>query len=107
MLFSSTIDDMSFHDPVNHVPLYKGGVSQVLKPEDIYFKVGELIKIKFCTIDKYSFSFWNTYQLETINAINPFASSSVNIESNIEGDGLGIWSGQGVTYYLFYINMPH
>ena len=63
-----------------------------------YFEVGDTIVVKLCTMDDASFAFWSTYQEEVMNAANPFASSMNNLETNIAGDGLGIWAGYGVSY---------
>ncbi|MCA1747912.1 MAG: DUF4249 domain-containing protein, partial [Bacteroidales bacterium] len=62
-----------------------------------YFETGDTILVKLCTMDEASFAFWSTYQEEVMNAANPFASSMSNLETNIVGDGLGVWAGYGVT----------
>ncbi len=62
-----------------------------------YFTIEDTILVKLVTMDEASFRFWNTYQEEVLNATNPFASSVVNLDSNVEGDGLGIWAGYGVS----------
>ena len=62
-----------------------------------YFETGDTILVKLCTMDEGSFGFWSSYQEEVMNAANPFASSMNNLETNVEGDGLGVWSGYGVT----------
>jgi hypothetical protein len=48
-------------------------------------------------MDRQSFEFWSSYQDEVLNSTNPFASSLSDVRSNIEGDGLGIWGGYGVS----------
>ena len=63
------------------------------------FETGDTILVKLCTMDGASFDFWSSYQEEVMNAANPFASSMNNLVTNIEGDGLGVWSGYGVTVY--------
>ncbi len=68
-----------------------------------YFKTGDTVSIKFCTIDKTHYDFWNSFQNEAFNSSNPFASSLSKINSNIQGDGLGIWGGYGVSYYNLII----
>lgn len=102
-ILSSNIDDKNFKKILNTYPLFKGGISALMEPEDVYFKVGELIKIKFCTLNEDAFRFWNAYQLESLNAINPFASSNSNLKGNVEGNGIGIFSGQGVAYHTINI----
>jgi hypothetical protein len=78
----------------------KSGKSNMLTEDsERDFIKGDTVSIKFCTIDKEHYEFWNTYQDEVMNAGNPFASSVSVIKSNVEGSGLGIWGGYGVTLY--------
>ncbi len=63
-----------------------------------YFSIGDTIVVKLCTMDKASFDFWSSYQEEVMNAANPFASSMNNLETNVMGEGLGVWAGYGVSY---------
>ena len=66
-----------------------------------YFKKTDTIFIKFTTIDQNTLKFFTTYEAAYQSNGNPFASP-VNIISNIEGGGLGIWAGYGVTYDTIY-----
>lgn len=68
-----------------------------------YFKTGDTVSIKFCTIDEAHYRFWYSFQDEIFNSVNPFATSMLDIESNIEGDGLGIWGGYGAVYHTLII----
>ena len=61
-----------------------------------YFKTGDTIIVKFCTIDLEHYQFWRTYDTQVINNGNPFAAPT-SINSNING-GLGVWGGYGVSY---------
>lgn len=100
---ASTIDDRTLSKPTNIWPLVKGKLSQFEKIEDLYFAFDEEVTIKFCKIDTASFNFWSTFQLESFNAVNPFATSTLPLEGNVSGEGLGIWSGLGVSYYTIKI----
>jgi hypothetical protein len=81
------------------------GKSNILTAEnERYFVKGDTVSMKFCTIDKEHYEFWNTYQDEIMNASNPFASSVSVIKSNVKGDGLGIWGGYGVSLYTCIVN---
>lgn len=102
-ILSSNIDDKNFKNSVNTYPLFKGGISILMEPEDIYFKVGEVIRVKLCTVNEEAFRFWNAYQMESLNAINPFASSNSNLKGNVKGNGMGIFSGQSPVYQTIYI----
>jgi hypothetical protein len=68
--------------------------------ESGYFKKGDVIAIKFCTIDRSHFDFWRTYDSQVSNYGNPF-SSPTPIKGNIKG-GLGIWGGYGVSLDTIY-----
>lgn len=57
---------------------------------------GDTISIKWCSIDKGHFDFWNTLEFNRNNQ-GPF-SSYTRIISNIKG-GLGIWGGLSAEYY--------
>lgn len=62
-----------------------------------YFLQGDTVYIKFCTIDQPHFEFWKTFETAAFNEGNPFAAPTT-IRTNIEGGGLGVWGGYGVTY---------
>ena len=62
-----------------------------------YFKTGDTIVAKFCSIDKNTFEFLRVYETEVFNNGNPFASPTT-IKSNIEGGALGYWGGYGPAY---------
>lgn len=64
---------------------------------NIDFRKGDTIILKFCSINKQTFDFWNSYQGKVLN-ITAFASSPNQLKSNITG-GIGIWGGYGASYY--------
>lgn len=61
------------------------------------FKVGDTVSIKWISITKETYDFWRTLDVTVNNNGNPFAAP-VTIKSNIQGQGLGAWSGYGPTY---------
>jgi hypothetical protein len=66
--------------------------------EDFFFKLGDTIYTKFCTIGIREFEFFNTLEAAVSSNGNPF-SVPVLIKSNISGEGgLGVWCGYGVTF---------
>jgi hypothetical protein len=77
--------------------LFKGNKS-IEKEDDFYYKIGDTILLKFSTVDRDSYNFWNSFQKEIANTGNPFASSNARVSSNVT-NGLGIWCGYGSTYY--------
>jgi hypothetical protein len=93
---------MGFND--QYFPGKKVTISLLRAPEsrlstlaDNYFRLGETIIVKLSTMDKATFDFWSSYQDEVLNSANPFASSLNEVNSNIAGDGLGIWCGYGTS----------
>lgn len=65
------------------------------------YKYGDSIYIRFCTIDKAASDFYQTYETAMSSNGNPFASP-VQVLSNIQGGGLGIWAGMGAYYDTIY-----
>jgi hypothetical protein len=61
-----------------------------------YFKKGDTVVVKFCSIDFYCYSFYASYEAAAASNGNPFGSPS-NIRSNIQG-GLGVWGGFSSTF---------
>jgi hypothetical protein len=59
--------------------------------ERYFFKRGDTIVVKFCSIDRNTFEFWRTEETQVQNNGNPFGSPAP-VTHNIEG-GLGIWGG--------------
>lgn len=60
-----------------------------------YFKRGDTVVIKFCTIDNTAYQFYNEYYFQLGNAGNPFGTPAP-LQGNING-GLGIWCGYGTS----------
>jgi hypothetical protein len=54
-------------------------------PESGYFKLGDTVSIKACTMDRDTFWFWYTL-------------GNQQTLSNIQGGALGVWCGYGATY---------
>jgi hypothetical protein len=72
--------------------------------DDLYFKKGDSVRIKLCSMDKAHFDFWRTVERELYVTGNPFSSSGNKIISNIEGEkALGVWGGYGVSFYAINI----
>ncbi len=83
----------------------RGHIPNSEKDEDLneeagYYKVGDTIYVKFCTIDYANFYFWRTAETQSSTNGNPFASPSA-LKGNIKG-GLGIWGGYAVTFDTIY-----
>ncbi len=82
--------------------VFRGQEPNSNDPEDVaetseYYQQGDTIIIKFCTIDLPHFDFWETFETAAFNNGNPFAAPTT-IRSNIQGGGIGVWGGYGVSY---------
>jgi hypothetical protein len=97
----STFSDVLFNGKTVEMG-FQPGFSGLPSGEEDYFIAGDTVSIKFCTIDKVQFDFWNIYQNEVLAAANPLSTSNNTLKSNING-GLGIWTGYGASYYLVYV----
>lgn len=78
------------------------GDNKLEDPEDHtrwYFKTGEKVILRFCSIDFASYRFWYTYSQNAGGGGNPFAAPA-QIESNIT-NGLGVWEGYSYTDSLY------
>lgn len=62
-----------------------------------FFKTGDTIVVKFCTIDSKVSAFLKKYENEIWNNGNPFASPTT-LPTNIENGALGLWAGYGVSF---------
>jgi hypothetical protein len=61
-----------------------------------FFKRGDTVIVRFCTIDRSIFQFWRDEETQVSNNGNPFANPAP-VTSNING-GLGVWGGYSITY---------
>lgn len=61
------------------------------------YQKGELMQIKFCTMDKASYDFWRSFSISQQSGGSPFAAP-LNLKSNIQGEGMGVWCGYGATF---------
>ncbi len=100
--FGSVFDDKFFDGLDFDAFIFRGQEPNSTAPDDNnetseYFQQGDTVIVKFCTIDLPHFNFWETFETAAFNDSNPFAAPTT-IRTNIEGGGVGVWGGYGVTY---------
>lgn len=96
--FKSAFSDQLFNGETITLG-FGSGLSDLLDiTQDSYFRLGDTINVKFCSLDKEHYEFWNTYQNEILLSANPFSASNARVKSNIE-NGLGVWGGYASSYY--------
>ena len=101
MLFSSVYSDVFFNGETFTFSIERGETfydPSVNDPTLGYFKLGDTIIIKACTIDRVSYNFWRSAEANMYGGGDPFMNPA-QIATNIEGGGLGGWSGYGSEYY--------
>ena len=98
----SVFDDALVNGQNFHFPLDKGEPKGTEFDFDTagYFEYGDWVHIKWCTIDKAAYDFWNTLEYSA-NSAGPLGAA-VEVLTNIEG-GLGNWTGYGAMEYEVYI----
>lgn len=99
-VYLSAVGDQYFNGKTFTFSILRGPEDFTNIVDDLYFKKGDTVMVKLCTMDKAHFDFWRTLERELYVVGNPFASSGNEIISNIDGrKALGVWGGYGVTYY--------
>lgn len=68
-----------------------------------YFEKGDLVRVKFCNVDREVFDFWRTMEYSYSSIGNPF-SSPTKIDGNISNGALGYFGGYAVQYA--FISIP-
>jgi len=101
----SVFEDKFFNGQSFDFAYNRGEVPNSDKPDDNneeagHFKKGDVISVRFCTIDRKHFEFWRSFETQISSNGNPFASPTP-IQSNIQG-GIGIWGGYGLSYDTIY-----
>lgn len=64
--------------------------------ESGFYKVGDTVVVKFCTMDKTSYTFWRDAETQSSNNGNPFGTTAP-IHSGITG-GLGVFCAYAASY---------
>ncbi|HEY9048347.1 MAG TPA: DUF4249 domain-containing protein [Ohtaekwangia sp.] len=99
-VYLSAIGDQYFNGKKFTFTILRGPENFTNITDDLYFTLGDTIRVKLCTMDKAHFDFWRTVERELYVVGNPFASSGNEIISNIDNKkALGVWGGYGVSYY--------
>ena len=99
---ASVVDDRLFDGENFEFPLAKAETRDTeFNPETygLYIR-GDTMTIKWGTIDRAHFDFWNTLEFNTANQ-GPF-SSYTRVISNVDG-GLGVWGGMSASYYTLVV----
>jgi hypothetical protein len=97
--FASAVDDRFFNGLTFEFVSARGSLPFSNKEDDEneevgFFKVGDTIAVKACSIDYPTYLFVSSFYSEIGNQGSPFANPA-SLKSNVDG-GLGVWAGYGV-----------
>ncbi len=100
--FTSVVNDVFYDGQSFEFPLNKAENLEEEVPFDEFglFSRGDSITLKWMSIDKAHFDFWNTRDFSA-NSAGPFASYT-RIKGNVAG-ALGIWGGYSVDNYRLFV----
>lgn len=101
-IWGSVFEDRFFDGKSFDFYFYRGIRANSDDPSDndserAYYKEGDTIVLKFCSIDAGVFRFIRDMETEVSNNGNPFAAPT-SVKSNISGGALGYWGGYGPVY---------
>jgi hypothetical protein len=100
-------DEVVNGKPLTEIPLYAGfETTDNNDNEDSlrYFYPGDTVILKWSSIDKRVYNFWNSFAYAQNSLGNPFASP-INLQTNMSNGALGIWGGYGSVYDTLVV--PH
>ncbi len=98
---NSVFDDQIIDGTTFDVQLSPGiDRNNPISSDSNYFKKGDSISLKFCDVDKATYTFWNTWEFSYQSIGNPFAQPN-KVIGNINNGALGAFCGYAVRYYNF------
>lgn len=95
--FTSVFSDEQFNGESIEISVSRGNASLLDTKFNRYFTLNDTVILKFCSIDKAHYEFWNTYQGLILTSVNPFAVSNKQLEGNVS-NAIGIWGGYAASY---------
>lgn len=95
--FLGLTDDDILREGINEIPI-NNGIEPLKGKINAYFSAEDFVSVRFCTLDKESWEYWNDFEEVQSLSSNPLFPVSTDIRSNIKG-GLGYWAGYGSAYY--------
>ena len=106
--WGSVFEDKFFDGKTFDFYFYRGSKANSENPDDnnierAFFRTGDTIVVKFCSIDNGVFRFIRDLETEVSNNGNPFAAP-LTIHSNITNGALGYWAGYGAAYDTIIAN---
>lgn len=96
--------DAPLPDGVLDIPVSRGW-SVLTEWRQPYFRKGEVVHVRCCTIEESMFEFWSRFDDLTSLARNPIFPVVFNLPPCLEG-AYGYWAGYGATYATVTVALP-
>lgn len=93
--FMGLTDDSVLNAEIEEIPI-NNGVGRVDEKLNAFFSADDVVHVRFCTLDRASWEYWNDFEEIQSLSRNPFFPITTAIRSNVTG-GLGYWAGYGTT----------
>lgn len=94
--FMGLTDDSILSDEISEIPI-NNGIGRTGDVFSAYFSEEDIVSVRFCTLDRPAWEYWNDFEEIQSLSRNPFFPITTSIRSNVKG-GLGYWAGYGSTY---------
>jgi len=98
------INGKAFDFAYNRGHLPNSTASEDENEEAGFYKTGDTIMVKFCTITEESYKFWRQAESQAGSSGSPFGSPAV-FPTNIKG-GIGIFEAFNPTFYTVIAKKP-
>ena len=63
------------------------------------FHLRDTVALRLRTMNEFSYEYWNLWENNVINSVNPIFPAVDNLPTNISDDAIGIWAGYGRSTY--------
>lgn len=63
------------------------------------FHLRDTVSLRLRTMNEFSYEYWNLWENNVINSVNPIFPAVDNLPTNISDDAIGIWAGYGRSTY--------
>ena len=94
--FLAMVDGSASTGPVD-MPINRG-YDLLSEKYKLSFDPGDKVSLRFCTMDKDSFDFWNRFEEQILFSKNPLVTVNIPVQGNVDG-AYGYWIGYGASYY--------
>ncbi|RYY49429.1 MAG: DUF4249 domain-containing protein [Chitinophagaceae bacterium] len=99
----NVFDDQVIDGTTYNIMLPRGvNRNRPMSMDDNFYLKGEIVTLKYCSIDAASYKFWNTWEFAFQSIGNPFAQPN-KVLGNISNGALGIFCGYAAEYRTYIL----